>query len=77
MLPEETYEAARRIAEEKGERLSDVLRDAVQRYVNSSMPGRTFTFIGKGRSRRGDISQRSEELLGELLKADHDRWRSS
>lgn len=74
MVPDETYEALRRLAEERGQRLSELVREALSEYVDRDAPSsRRFTFIGSGRSGEGDLSLRVEEVLGELLEEDHRR----
>lgn len=72
MVPEDTYQALKRIAQERGERLSDVVRAALRTFVDGrGEPSRRFTFVGRGASGRGDLSLRAEEVLGEELEKEH------
>ena len=72
MIPEETYRALRRLAEERGGRLSDVVREALGAYVGAAGPReRPFTFIGAGRSGvDGGYSLRLDDAMDELLDED-------
>lgn len=45
---------------------AQLVREAVARYAATEAPVRRARSVGSGRSRRGDVSERAEELLAGL-----------
>ncbi len=66
-LPEDDYEALRRLAEGRREQLSDVLREAVRAFVGAQGQPRQLSFVAAGASGRADTSLRFEDALAEEL----------
>ena len=50
-------------AEAEGRSAAELVREAVAEYARKRGPSRRPSSIGTGRSGRGDIAERSEELL--------------
>lgn len=50
-------------AEAEGRSAAELVREAVAEYARKRVPSRRPSSIGAGRSGRGDIAERSEELL--------------
>jgi hypothetical protein len=60
-LPEDTYEALRREAEERGDSLKNVLRDAAEDYVRARKEGDPLeAFVGGGDLDDENWSQRDD-----------------
>jgi hypothetical protein len=58
----------RAIARRRGITLAEVTREALSAYVSKHAGGRkSLSIIGIGRSGRGDVAERAEELLREGL----------
>ncbi len=61
---------ARRLAEESGRSVTAIIHEALAEYLTRHRPqSKPISFIGIGRSGRGDIAERAEEILA----ADIDR----
>jgi|DewCreStandDraft_5_1066085.scaffolds.fasta_scaffold87306_2 predicted transcriptional regulator len=60
---------AQHLAKTLNKTTSELIREALQEYIQNHKlkKRRQLSFIGVGRSGRGDIAERSEELLGKLL----------
>lgn len=62
---DEVLRQLRRIAKQENRTLSDVIRTALARYVARRRPRRrSLPLVGVGKSGRGDVAERAEELLG-------------
>jgi predicted transcriptional regulator len=57
------YRRLKAIARAKGRTPAELVREAVAQYAAREMPARAPRSIGAGRSTRGDISERAEDLL--------------
>jgi hypothetical protein len=57
------YRRLKAIARAKGRTPAELVREAVAQYAAREMPARVPRSVGAGRSARGDISERAEELL--------------
>jgi hypothetical protein len=62
------YRRLKAIARARGCAPAQLVREAVARYAASETPPRRPRSIGAGRSRRGDLSERAEELLAGLRR---------
>jgi len=60
MLPETLYERVRRLAEERGESMGQLIRDALEDTAGGYQP--RMHSLGIGSSGRSDISERIDEL---------------
>jgi hypothetical protein len=60
------YRRLKAIARARGCPPAELVREAVARYAASEAPAPRARSIGAGRSRRGDLSERAEELLAGL-----------
>ncbi|MGH7320346.1 MAG: ribbon-helix-helix protein, CopG family [Candidatus Rokuibacteriota bacterium] len=62
---EDVLRKLREIAKRENTTLSDVVRTALGRYVARRVRRRArVSLVGVGRSGRGDVAERAEELLG-------------
>lgn len=55
----------RHIAAQRNGTLSEVIREALELYVNGGSPRRRFLSTGAGASAAGDVASRVEEILAE------------
>ena len=62
-LDRSDYHRLKAHAEAEGRSAAELVREAVAEYARRRMPARRPSSIGSGRSGRGDISERAEELL--------------
>jgi predicted transcriptional regulator len=62
-LDPEEYERIKEIARAEGRAPAELVREAVAEYAQRRRPLRKPTSVGAGRSARGDVSERAEELL--------------
>jgi hypothetical protein len=62
-LIRDDYRRLKEIAAEQGASPAFLVREAVGEYVRAHAPARLPRSIGMGRSERGDLSERDEELL--------------
>jgi predicted transcriptional regulator len=62
-LDAKDYERLKEIARADGRAPAEVVREAVAEYAQRHRPQRTPKSLGAGHSRRGDVSERAEELL--------------
>lgn len=62
------YRRLKAIARARGCAPAQLVREAVARYAASETPPHRPRSIGSGRSRRGDLSERAEELLAGLRR---------
>lgn len=62
-LDPEDYARLKDIARDEGRPPAELVREAVAEYSRRKRPLRRPKSIGVGRSRRGDVSARAEELL--------------
>lgn len=60
------YKRIAEIAAGEGRPAAELIREAVADYVRRRAPRSTALSIGAGRSGRGDLAERSEELLDGL-----------
>lgn len=65
-LPEDLDAKLRQEAARRGMTMSELTREAIERYLNGGTR-RTLRIAGAGRSERGDLSTRVDEILGEIL----------
>lgn len=64
-LDADDYRRLKALARAQGGSAAELVREAVAEYVRHRAPAATPESIGVGRSGRGDVSARSEELLGD------------
>ncbi|MBI3049601.1 MAG: CopG family transcriptional regulator [Acidobacteria bacterium] len=62
------YRRLKAIARARGCAPAELVREAVARFTASEAPPRRARSIGAGRSGRGDLSERAEELLAGLKR---------
>lgn len=62
-LDEDDYERLKRISKAKGRPTASLVREAVAEYARRNAPRQRARSIGAGSSRRGDLSEKAEELL--------------
>jgi len=62
------YRRLKVIARARGCAPALLVREAVARYAASETPARRARSVGAGASRRGDLSERAEELLAGLKR---------
>jgi predicted transcriptional regulator len=60
------YRRLKQIARAEGRTAAELVREAVVAYAEQHPAARVPASIGVGRSGRGDVSERAEELLGGL-----------
>jgi predicted DNA-binding protein len=60
------YRRLKTIARARGRTPAELVREAVAEYAAREMPRRLPRSLAAGRSKRGDISERAEELLAGL-----------
>ena len=58
------YQRLKTLARERGRTTAELVREAVAQYAARELPRRRLPrSLGVGRSRRGDVASRAEELL--------------
>lgn len=62
-LEADDYDRIKEIARAEGRAPAELVREAVAEYAARRRPRRKPKSLGAGRSRRGDVSERAEELL--------------
>ena len=62
------YRRLKTLARARGCPPAQLVREAVARYAASETPVRRARSVGAGASRRGDLSERAEELLTGLRR---------
>lgn len=62
------YRRLKAIARARGCAPAELVREAVARYAATEAPVRRARSVGAGASRRGDLSERAEELLAGLTR---------
>lgn len=62
-LDEDDYERLKRISKAEGRPTAELVREAVAEYARRHAPRSRARSIGAGASRRGDLSEKAEELL--------------
>jgi hypothetical protein len=67
-LDKADYRRLKAIARSQGRRPAELVREAVARYAAAELPPRRARSIGAGRSGKGDLSERAEELLAGLAR---------
>ena len=60
------YRRLKTLARARGCTPAQLVREAVARYAASETPARGARSVGAGASRRGDLSERTEDLLAGL-----------
>lgn len=60
------YRRLKAMARSEGRSAADLVREAVALYVARKGTGARPASVGLGRSGRGDLSERTEELLSEM-----------
>ncbi len=65
-LPEDLDAKLRLEAERRGMTVSALTREAIETHLNSGRR-RVLRSAGSGRSERGDLSTRVDEIFGEIL----------
>jgi Ribbon-helix-helix protein, copG family len=63
-LPEADYRRLKVLAAREGRSAAELVREAVVEYARRRGGTRLPRSLGTGRSGRGDVSERAEELLG-------------
>ena len=62
------YRRLKHLARQKGRTPAELVREAVAEYAAREQPRRRPRSIGAGSSRKGNISERAEDLLAGLGK---------
>jgi hypothetical protein len=62
-LDEDAYEELKRIAQKEGRVTAELVREAIAEYTSKRTRRRTPRSLGAGTSKRGDLSERAEDLL--------------
>jgi predicted transcriptional regulator len=62
-LDSDEYELLKRIARARNRATAEMVREAVAEYTRRHAPRSRPRSIGAGSSRRGDLSEKAEELL--------------
>jgi len=62
-LPVADYRRLQALARSTNRSTAQLVREAVAEYAQRHAPGKRPTSIGAGRSGRGDVAERAEELL--------------
>lgn len=62
-LDADDYERLKRISKAKGRPTAELVREAIAEYARRNSPRQRARSIGAGSSRRGDLSEKAEELL--------------
>jgi len=65
-LTESDYERLKAIARRQNRAAAELVRDAVADYARRRAPRVKPKSVGAGRSGRGDLSERAEDLLDEM-----------
>lgn len=63
-LPAADYRRLKTLALREGRPAAELVREAVAEYARRRGGARLPRSLGAGRSQRGDVSERAEELLG-------------
>lgn len=67
MLPEEIDERLRREARRRGVSIAEVVREAVERHLPPSEPGRPLAFFAVGEGGPADASERVDEYVARAV----------
>ena len=62
------YRRLKALARARGCAPAELVREAVARYAAAETPARRARSVGAGASRKGDLSERAEELLAGLKR---------
>jgi predicted transcriptional regulator len=62
-LDDDDYRRLQQLARSRGRPAAELVREAVAEYARKHAPARRPRSIGAGRSGRGDLSERAEDLL--------------
>lgn len=62
-LCEEDYEELKRLARKQGRPAAELVREAIAEYTASRSRRRAPRSLAAGASKRGDLSEKAEELL--------------
>jgi predicted transcriptional regulator len=62
-LNDDDYRRLQQLARSQGRPAAELVREAVAEYARKHAPARRARSIGAGRSGRGDLSERAEDLL--------------
>ena len=72
-LEERTVLELTRLAKEQGRSKAELIREALEGYVaRTEHPRPLPRWVGMGGSGMPDLAERTEELYGELLEAEHE-----
>jgi len=63
-LDGDDYRRLQRLARKAGRKTAELVREAVAEYARRLAPATRPRSLGAGRSRRKNLSERAEELLG-------------
>ena len=63
-LTESDYQKLKTLARRQSRTAAELVREAVADYARRRSPRVKARSVGAGRSRRGDLSERAEDLLG-------------
>jgi hypothetical protein len=69
-LDPDAYRALKRIAQRAGRAPAELVREAVAEYAAKYAPKRQARSVGAFTSRRRDLGERAEELLGGMGRGD-------
>lgn len=73
MLPDDVAARLRYEARRRDESVAELVREAVERYLPESTPGRKLSFFALGEGRSPDASERVDEYVREAIERKHDR----
>jgi len=62
-IDEEIDQELKLIARQKGKRVSEIIREAIDDYLSKHKKHKKCSFVGLGNSNRSDISENHEEDL--------------
>lgn len=60
------YRRLRALAQSEGRSTAELIREAVAEYAARRVPAPRPRSVGAGRSERGDVSERAEDLLSDF-----------
>lgn len=72
MLPDDVDARLRREARRRGVPVAEVVREAVERHVPPPERGRRLSIFALGEGLETDASERVDEIVGELIRRQHD-----
>ena len=62
-IDEEIEQEIKLIARQRGKKVSEIIREAIDDYLSKHRKHKKYSFVGLGSSNRSDISENHEEEL--------------